>query len=143
MEVCRSTNSYLKMTKEPQMSKKWSKYGCIIEFWFNHYISQFFFFFFIRFMTDALRSPFRAKMVKKWRILLHMLIWNVQISSWKKWREAEMKNVSLYPQEPSKPILKNLGHNRVNFDHFGNKYKNKDIGIILELSVKILLITCS
>ena len=49
-----------------------------------------------------------------------------------------MENVNFYPQEPSKPILKYSCQNGVNFDHFGSKYKNKDIDIIIKLSVKIL-----
>ena len=57
-----------------------------------------------------------------------------------------MENVYLYPQEPSKPVVKNLRHNWVDFDRSGNKCKNKAFfeirqtnDVIIKLSVKILL----
>ena len=33
MEINRNTNFYLKVKKEPQMRKKYSKYDCIMELW--------------------------------------------------------------------------------------------------------------
>ena len=45
-----------------------------------------------------------------------------------------MENAYLYPQEPSKPNLKNLSWNGVNFDHSGNKYRNKSSIKIIQTS---------
>ena len=66
--------------------------------------------------------------------LLHILISNFQMSSWRKRKTNWNGNVYLYPQKLSKSILQICSQSWVKLDRFGNKYLNKTFFKVIKTS---------